>query len=52
MITLFQGWLSVNSLPYGYDSDTYYFYGFPCDWTYGAPENYIIITFIGTITPQ
>jgi hypothetical protein len=49
---IFEGWISVNSLPYGYDSDTYYFASFPCDWdSYGYPENYVIITFIGTI-PQ
>jgi len=49
---MLEGWISVDSLPYGYDSDTYYFYGFPCDWSYGWPENYVIITFIGTTTPQ
>jgi outer membrane protein assembly factor BamB len=48
----FIGWNSINSLPYGCNSDTYYFYGFPCDFDYyGNPENYIIITFIGSI-PQ
>jgi hypothetical protein len=46
-----EGWISVNSLPYGYDSDTYYFSGFPCGWDGGYPENYIIITFVGT-TPS
>ena len=46
-----EGWISVNSLPYGYDSDTYYFASFPCDWDDGSPENYVIITFVGTI-PQ